>query len=104
MNKKKGIIVASLVLSSSIFFPTVSAFGSEGKPTLEIPMEKPSPKKPHPVFSWNIPGVNSPVLHPGSARGAGMVQQPLDEIDSVMSDLIEFIIRQSHDLMEKQSI
>ncbi|KIY22756.1 serine hydrolase domain-containing protein [Mesobacillus subterraneus] len=88
MNKKKGIIVASLVLSSSIFFPTVSAFGSEGKPTLEIPMEKPSSKKPHPVFSWNIPGVNSPVLHPGLARGAGMVQQPLDEIDSVMSDLI----------------
>lgn len=46
-------------------------------------------KNPHPVFTWNstiIPVSN--VLHLSSARGAGMVEAPLQQIDLIMSQAI----------------
>lgn len=46
-------------------------------------------KKPHPVFTWNsivIPV--SSVLHPSSARGAGMVEAPLQQIDQIINQAI----------------
>ena len=48
-----------------------------------------SSQKPHPVFTWNstiIPISNT--LHPGSARGAGMVETPLQQIDQIMNQAI----------------
>lgn len=45
-------------------------------------------EKPHPKFSWGTPGPTSPVLHPGSINGAGMVEQPLTAIDNVMESLM----------------
>lgn len=48
-----------------------------------------SPKKPHPKFKWGNPAPLSPVLHPGSARGAGLREEPLDEINPVMEGMIE---------------
>ncbi|WP_257348939.1 serine hydrolase [Pseudalkalibacillus decolorationis] len=62
-------------------------------------------KHPHPKFTWGEPGPISPVLHPGSARGAGMNEQPLKEIDQVMNTMIEeevmpgavaFVARKGH--------
>ncbi|WP_186667762.1 serine hydrolase domain-containing protein [Sporosarcina sp. BP05] len=48
-----------------------------------------SSQKPHPVFTWNstiIPISNT--LHPSSARGAGMVETPLQQIDQIMNQAI----------------
>ncbi|MBO0589664.1 serine hydrolase domain-containing protein [Sporosarcina sp. E16_8] len=48
-----------------------------------------SSRKPHPVFTWNstvFPISNT--LHPGSARGAGMVETPLQQIDQIMNQAI----------------
>ncbi len=46
-------------------------------------------KKPHPVFTWNSTVIHvSSVLHPSSARGAGMVEAPLHQIDQIMNQAI----------------
>ncbi|WP_424236856.1 serine hydrolase [Bhargavaea ginsengi] len=37
---------------------------------------------------WDRPGPMSPVLHPGSVKGAGMVQAPLDSIDGAIGQSI----------------
>ncbi|WP_244898681.1 serine hydrolase [Sporosarcina koreensis] len=41
-----------------------------------------------PHKAWNNPGHGAPVLHPGSAKGAGMRQEPLRAIDGVMEQAI----------------
>jgi CubicO group peptidase (beta-lactamase class C family) len=46
-------------------------------------------QKPHPVFTWNstvFPISN--VLHPSSARGAGMMETPLQQIDQIINQAI----------------
>ncbi|MDQ0219883.1 class A beta-lactamase-related serine hydrolase [Peribacillus cavernae] len=40
-------------------------------------------------FTWDNPGPSSPVLQTGSVRSAGMVTQPLREIDRLIKDAIE---------------
>jgi CubicO group peptidase (beta-lactamase class C family) len=46
-------------------------------------------QKPHPVFTWNSTVIPvSSVLHPSSARGAGMVEAPLQQIDQIMNQAI----------------
>ncbi|MRG84927.1 serine hydrolase domain-containing protein [Salinibacillus xinjiangensis] len=89
MNKKKVIPIMGLLLTTSLLLPTSAVFGLGGSPTIETPPDKEFTRPPHPVFSWNSPGKSSPVLHPGSARGAGMMQGPLNKIDQVMSTMIE---------------
>ncbi len=42
-----------------------------------------------PHKAWNDPGHGAPVLHPGSANGAGMRQEPLRKIDGVLESAIE---------------
>jgi CubicO group peptidase (beta-lactamase class C family) len=47
------------------------------------------PKKPHPVFTWNSTVIPvSSVLHPSSARGAGMMEAPLQQINQIMNQAI----------------
>ncbi|WJY28931.1 serine hydrolase [Sporosarcina trichiuri] len=41
-----------------------------------------------PHKAWNNPGHGAPVLHPGSAKAAGMRQEPLRAIDGVMEQAI----------------
>ncbi|MFC2947294.1 serine hydrolase [Virgibacillus sediminis] len=48
-----------------------------------------SAKDPHPRFHWGESGPSSPVINPGSARGAGMMEAPLEKIDSVMENHID---------------
>ncbi|WP_249870274.1 serine hydrolase domain-containing protein [Oceanobacillus saliphilus] len=59
----------------------------------------------HPNFSWGDPGASSPVLHPGSAKGAGMIEEPLMDINPLMESMIEngtfpgavtFVARKGH--------
>src|SRR5690606_26393987 len=37
---------------------------------------------------WDRPGPMSPVFHPGSVKGAGMVQAPLESIDGAIGQSI----------------
>lgn len=54
---------------------------------------------------WNRPGPMSPVLHPGSVKGAGMIQEPLDRFDDAiesalnaktMPGAVAFVTRSGH--------
>ncbi len=91
--KNKSITIAlAAALGTSLFIPAVnpvSAQNGEGvTPSMEMKDNKSAKHKVHPVFAWDRPGPISPVLHPGSAAGAGMVQEPLDEIDPIIEGLI----------------
>ncbi|PLR96860.1 serine hydrolase domain-containing protein [Bacillus sp. T33-2] len=95
MRKKKPYIPATVVaLSSAIIFST-SAFANSTyspiSPTIEVQEKKTvahSKQKAANKFTWNQPGPVSPVLHPGSAKGAGMRQEPLNQIDEVINEAI----------------
>jgi CubicO group peptidase (beta-lactamase class C family) len=79
--------VCTMLLGTSTVFanndlPNDPTIEKQGKPTF------PS-KKPHPVFTWNSTVIPvSSVLHPSSARGAGMVEAPLHQIDQIMNQAI----------------
>ncbi|MEC1894975.1 serine hydrolase domain-containing protein [Cytobacillus firmus] len=92
MKHKTMLVALSAALSTSLFIPAAypaSAQSAEGvKPTMEMKNNKDVKHKFHPIFSWDRPGPISPILHPGSAAGAGMVQQPLDQIDPLMEEMI----------------
>ncbi|EFV77046.1 beta-lactamase [Bacillus sp. 2_A_57_CT2] len=109
MKHKTKLIALSAALSTSLFIPAAypaSAQSAEGvKPTMERKDHKEVIYKSHPIFSWDRPGPISPILHPGSAAGAGMVQQPLNEIDPLMESMISegimpgavtFVARRGH--------
>ncbi|WP_442874251.1 serine hydrolase [Cytobacillus sp. NCCP-133] len=93
MKKTYMHIALTAAITTSLFIPAefpVAAQGGEGAgSTMEMRDKKSPHHKVHPVFSWDRPGPISPVLHPGSATGAGMVQQPLNKIDSIMEGMIE---------------
>ncbi|MFD1037084.1 serine hydrolase domain-containing protein [Virgibacillus byunsanensis] len=109
MRRKTSYITLSAILSTSLLFTSsvgITTEAQEGqKPTIEDRDFKKSQEKPHPIFSWDEPGPSSPVLHPGSVKGAGMMEGPLLEIDSVMDNMIEngtmpgavtFVARRGH--------
>ena len=109
MKHKTKLVALSAALCTSLFIPAAypaSAQSAEGvKPTMERKNHKEVKYKSHPIFSWDRPGPISPILHPGSAAGAGMVQQPLNEIDPLMEEMISegvmpgavtFVARRGH--------
>lgn len=109
MKHKTKLVALSAALCTSLFIPAAypaSAQSAEGvKPTMERKNHKEVKYKSHPIFSWDRPGPISPILHPGSAAGAGMVQQPLNEIDPLMEGMISegvmpgavtFVARRGH--------
>lgn len=75
-----------LLGTSTVFANNDLPFG----PTMEKEEKLTIPsKKPHPIFKWNATDIPiSNVLHPSSARGAGMVQAPLQQIDQIMNQAI----------------
>nr|WP_240339819.1 serine hydrolase domain-containing protein [Halobacillus ihumii] len=83
-----------------------SVMASEkNQPTIEKQEKKRTQERAHPAFSWGNPGPSSPILHPGSIKGAGMMETPLREIDSVMKSMMEnevmpgavtFVARRGH--------
>ncbi|ETI68578.1 serine hydrolase domain-containing protein [Neobacillus vireti] len=89
--KSKTIILSTVC---TVFFGTATAFASSDAaivPTIEKKEKSGSTasEKPHPVFTWNSNLVPvSSVLHPGSAKGAGMVTAPLQQIDQIMNQAI----------------
>jgi serine-type D-Ala-D-Ala carboxypeptidase len=106
MKKKPLSIALAAVLGTGVLVPVSFAEGYPGPgSSIEQGDTKSGIQKAHPVFSWDKPGPLSPVLHKGSVRGAGMVQQPLDEIDGHMERMIEdrvmpgavaFVARRGH--------
>ena len=97
-----------MLLSASMLFGTVLPVNGEAQfpgPSIEQQEKKAVTKKVHPRFSWDNQAPSFPVLHPGSIRGAGMVEQPLNEIDSAIESLIQegvmpgavtFVARRGH--------
>ncbi|RKQ35863.1 serine hydrolase domain-containing protein [Oceanobacillus halophilus] len=78
-------ILFSVILVSSLFIGQDTVIhANNGAPDSTV-----QAKKAHPTFTWGNPAPSAPVLHPSSARGAGMLEEPLDEIDTVMEELIE---------------
>ncbi|ASN04675.1 serine hydrolase domain-containing protein [Virgibacillus necropolis] len=88
MHRKLFFASLSVILTSSLLVTTAIPVSASPPPTIEKQNKKKAQERPHPVFSWGTPGPTSPVLHPGSARGAGMMQRPLNEIDPIIESLI----------------
>ncbi len=90
--KKYFIPVCTVVICSSFLIPAMVTADphttDKHSPSIETKQNKHAQPKSHPVFSWDQPGKLPPVIHPGNARGAGMVQQPLDAIDQTVNGFI----------------
>lgn len=89
---KKNSIILTTIFSTFIFSSTVFAYGDTSSimPSIEK-QEKPSfYKVPHPerVLSWNPFKSTSNGLQDGSAKGAGMIEEPLLEIDQTINNAI----------------
>ncbi|WP_077624636.1 serine hydrolase [Sediminibacillus massiliensis] len=91
--KKAFLPLLSVALVSSLINPAYTLASPQtskkNTPTQEQRSHKLSNPKAHPVFSWDSPGKISPILHPGSARGAGMMDGPLLAIDGSMNSFID---------------
>ena len=88
MRRNLVYLSLSILLFSTMLFSIRTSInadqGNKHEPTIEKQDKKKSTVQPHPNFSWDILGASSPVLHPGSAKGAGMIEDSLFGIDSVM--------------------
>ncbi len=90
MKNKSVKVTLAAILSLSAVAPAVMASDSpEAKEKAGDPEMSSSKFMPPVPFPWDHPGKSSPVLHPGSARGAGMVEGPLNEIDGIMEEMID---------------
>ncbi|WP_243355398.1 serine hydrolase domain-containing protein [Bacillus litorisediminis] len=111
MKEKKSkvtYVTVSLLLSATMLFGIVLPVNGEvhiPEPSIEKQEKNTVTKKVHPKFSWDNQAPSSPVLHLGSIQGAGMVEQPLKEIDTAMESLIQegvmpgavtFVARRGH--------
>ncbi|MFG6113552.1 serine hydrolase [Halobacillus sp. MO56] len=106
--KKKSMKLALVTVLGASMFTGYGVQAENNVPpelTIEQKDKKNSQRGAHPVFTWNNPGPVSPVLHPGSVRGAGMVQAPLEGITGLMESKIEegvmpgavtFVARRGH--------
>lgn len=103
MHRKLFYTTLSAVLTTSLLVSSAILVQADQPPTNENQSKK--GERAHPVFSWGTPGPTSPVLHPGSVRGAGMRQAPLNKIDPIMESMIDegvmpgavtFVARKGH--------
>ncbi|RDY71064.1 class A beta-lactamase-related serine hydrolase [Halobacillus trueperi] len=90
LKKKTVSILLTTALGATLLSPnaTLAAPG----PTIEKGVKTnvhTNQSTVHPAFSWDQPGPSSPILHPGSVRGAGMREEPLQEIDPLLLSAIE---------------
>ncbi|MGB7998899.1 MAG: serine hydrolase [Anaerobacillus sp.] len=110
MRRKTLSLLLTTALGTSLLAPG-SGLAAPG-PTIEkegkINMHQ--SRKGHPTFSWDNPGPTSPVLHPGSIKGAGMRAEPLNEIDDLLENAIDeqvmpgavaFVARRGHIVKEE---
>ncbi|WP_316570765.1 serine hydrolase [Neobacillus sp. YIM B06451] len=89
MMKKTITIAVAAVLSCGALIPLTGAEANQGpRMSEETKTVKAAGDSIHPVFTWGNPGPLSPILHKGSIKGAGMIQQPLDGIDAQLNKFI----------------
>ncbi len=90
MRRLLYVVMFITLFSTILFHPgtTMAESNHTHEPTIEKQNAKKSSSKPHPKFTWGSPRPISPVLHPGSVRGAGMIQEPLLNIGPVMENMI----------------
>ncbi len=107
MNKRSKTISIAMatVLGTSLLIPAANYASADPSPTMEDRDHKKNHENVHPTFTWDEPGPTSPVLHPGSATGAGMVKQPLEDLDPILEGMIDdqvmpgavaFVARRGH--------
>ncbi|MCF6410321.1 serine hydrolase domain-containing protein [Pseudalkalibacillus salsuginis] len=114
MEKKSLPFALAVLLGGTSLFVSGHVSNAEGQHPINQSIEnhenKTSTNQAHPVFSWGEPGPISPVLHPGSAKGAGMREAPLHEIDAIIETMIEeevmpgavaFVARRGHIVKEE---
>lgn len=93
MLRKLVYTMLSIALFTMMLFSTETTSIAKSDhfngPEIEKQNNKKTSLKPHPEFSWGTPAPSSPVLHPGSIKGAGMMAEPLSNIDSMMETMIE---------------
>lgn len=90
MKRKLSYIGLSIIVSTAFFATTELHTDADRvpNPTIEKNEKKKVQEKVHPEFSWGTPGPTSPILHPGSIKGAGMIAKPLAKINTVMDEMI----------------
>ncbi|WP_437341855.1 serine hydrolase [Cytobacillus gottheilii] len=108
--KRKAMTVAAILFTTSVLMsgadPVMAQHPLNEPPGMEsMEKKKKTSQRMHPLFSWDRPGPISPVLHKGSPRSAGMMNQPLKEMDPAIEALIEegampgavaFVARRGH--------
>ncbi|WP_165998256.1 serine hydrolase domain-containing protein [Bacillus sp. Cs-700] len=109
MRRKTLSLLLTTALGTSLLAPG-SGLAAPG-PTIENEgkVNLHQSRKAHPTFSWDNPGPTAPVLHPGSYKGAGMREEPLQEIDGLLQSAIDdqvmpgavaFVARRGHIVKE----
>lgn len=88
--KRNKLMISTIC---TVFLGTTAAAAASADsavgPTIDKAEKQSSSQKPHPVFTWNSNVIPvTPVLHPSSARGAGMVEAPLQQIDPIINKYI----------------
>jgi serine-type D-Ala-D-Ala carboxypeptidase len=85
---KKGMLKTCSValLSTTLWFST-QGFTFTSSPN-KVEASKPN-EYVMTNFPWDHPGSSSNVLHAGSLKGAGMVAEPIKDIDQVVNDAID---------------
>ncbi|MDR7080624.1 CubicO group peptidase (beta-lactamase class C family) [Neobacillus niacini] len=88
--KRKAFMITAVC---SMLLSTTTVFANKdltNEPSIEKVEKRTIPSKnPHPAFTWNSTIIPvSGILHPSSARGAGMVEAPLKQIDQIMNQAI----------------
>lgn len=81
------------MLSTSLVFPHIdSAAANQQNITAsgyDLKEKTAVSERMQPWFSWDHPGPVSPVLFPGTAWGAGLAEQPLNDINPMIEELIK---------------
>ncbi|PPA69469.1 serine hydrolase [Jeotgalibacillus proteolyticus] len=78
--KKQFVVLTLCTLLIAPALPAEQpAIGESGKKEMSLMNNQ---------FTWNQPKTSAPVLHPGNAKSAGMIDAPLKEIDPLMEGMI----------------
>ena len=87
MKKKTRLAGAAFVIGTAVLFSSLPAAQGEKpeNPSAGVQELKGGLKEPN---SWDRPWIRLPILLPGFAKGAGMMQESLDEIDGSMETMI----------------
>lgn len=82
-------ILLSLLIAGLFFSGITPVLGTSNSSTAFAATGSSAIQEAYQPFSWDEPGPVSPVLHPGAPRAAGMVVEPLQQMDTILGEAIE---------------